>query len=158
MGRHALAAQLLGQLGKAIRDRRIEVLVQIDQIGDHHHHRMAMAQILDPSARADDVEDVLGLFIKAVEEGLVNDGEMIGVGGVLQLDLPVAGEAEPVLAQHLHAEPRALLHEQVHPLLRRAQELDQRLDVVLEGGKDHALIDFGAQRISPNSSRSSPCG
>jgi hypothetical protein len=36
---------------------------------------MAMAQILDPSARADDVEDILGLFIKAVEEGLVNDGK-----------------------------------------------------------------------------------
>jgi hypothetical protein len=71
----ALAAQLLCQIGETIRDRRIEVLVQIDQIGDHHHHAMAMAQILDPSARADDVEDILGLFIKTVEEGLVNDGK-----------------------------------------------------------------------------------
>jgi hypothetical protein len=27
-----------------------------------------------------------------------------------------------MLAQHLHAKARALLHEQVHPLLRRAEE------------------------------------
>ena len=71
--------------------------------------------------------------------------EVVGVGGVLELDLPVAGEAEAVFARYLHREAATLLHEQVHPLLGRAEEIDEGLDVVLEGGEDHARVLFDAQ-------------
>ncbi|MNM31919.1 hypothetical protein D3C81_425050 [compost metagenome] len=50
-----------------------------------------------------------------------------------------------MLARHLDAIAGALFHEQVHPLLGRAEEVFQRLDVVLEGGENHAGVAFGAQ-------------
>ncbi len=71
--------------------------------------------------------------------------EVVGVGGVFQLDLPVAGEAEAVFARHLDAVAGALFHEQVHPFFRRAKIVFQRLDIVLERGENHAGIAFGAQ-------------
>ncbi|MNJ46293.1 hypothetical protein D3C77_414200 [compost metagenome] len=70
---------------------------------------------------------------------------MIGVGGVFQLDLPVAREAEAVLARHLDAVSRALLHEQVDPLFRRTEEVAKRLDVVFESGEDHPGVAFHTQ-------------
>ncbi len=72
---------------------------------------------------------------------------MIGVGGVLELDLPVAGKAELVLAERGQRIARALLHEQVDPFLRPAKEINKRLDVVLEGCKDQPGIFLDAERF-----------
>ncbi len=71
---------------------------------------------------------------------------MIGVGGVLELDLPIAGKAELVFAKRRHRIAGALLHEQVDPLLRRPEKVGEWLDILAEGCKDHAGIFLDAQR------------
>src|SRR5262245_30154207 len=57
----------------------------------------------------------------------MHDREVVPVGGVLQLDLPVALEPEPVLTLYLQRIAGALLHEPVDPGPGPAQEVRQRL-------------------------------
>ncbi|MNZ60119.1 hypothetical protein D3C78_781800 [compost metagenome] len=71
--------------------------------------------------------------------------EVVGIGGVFQLDLPVARKAETVLARNLDAVAGALFHEQVDPLFRRTEEVLKRFDVVFEGGKNHPGVTFHTQ-------------
>ena len=59
---------------------------------------MAVAEILDEAALVQDVEQFTGLIVDRVQEGPVHQGEVVGVRGVLELDFPVSGEAEAVLA------------------------------------------------------------
>ncbi|MCY1510838.1 hypothetical protein D9M68_452270 [compost metagenome] len=141
----ALGAQFLGQGLEALGNRLVQIGFQVHQVGDHHHHAVAVAEVFDVARALHEVEEFQGLLVHRGQERLVHQREVVGVGGVFQLDLPVAGEAETVLAGNLHAITGALLHEQVDPLLRRAEEVHQRLDVVLEGGEDHAVVLLDAQ-------------
>ena len=87
-----------GERFELFRDRRIKILLEIDETRDHHHDAVAVAEVLDKAAIVHDVHHRLGLFVRGVQERFVDQREMIGVRRVLKLDLPVAGEAELVLA------------------------------------------------------------
>ena len=79
----------------------------------------------------------------------MNHREVIAVGGIFQLNFPVTGKAETVRGAGFDREARALLHKQVHPLFRRAEEIVQRFDMLVKSGENHAGILFGAQRNQP---------
>jgi len=106
---------------------------------------MPVAEVLDPAALPQHVEHVLCFGIQRIEERLMDDRKVIGVGGVLQLNFPVAGEAKAMLAKRLHRIAATLLHEEVDPFARRAEEIDERLDVVLERRKDQPVIFLGTE-------------
>ena len=106
---------------------------------------MTVAEVFDIARPFYEVEQLQGLLIHGRQKRLVHQREVIGVGGVFQLDLPVTGEAEAVLAPHFDRVAGTLLHEQVDPLLSRAEEIGEGLDVILEGGEDHAVVLLDTQ-------------
>ena len=71
---------------------------------------------------------------------------MVGVCGVLQLDFPIAGKAELVLAACRDRIAAALLHEEVDPRLGRAEEVLQRLDRVVHRGKQEPRVGLDPER------------
>ena len=76
---------------------------------------------------------------------LVHDREVIEVGRVLELDLPVALEPELVLTVRLDRVAGALFHEQVDPRLRAAEEILERFDRIVEAREDQPLVHADAQ-------------
>ncbi|MNS11853.1 hypothetical protein D3C72_434030 [compost metagenome] len=79
----------------------------------------------------------------------MNHREVVAVGGVFELDFPVAREAETVRRAGFDRIARALFHKQIHPLFRRAEEIFQRFDLVVKGGENHPRVLFGAQGNQP---------
>ena len=77
----------------------------------------------------------------------MDDREMITVGGVLELDLPVAPELEPVRAENLDGVTATLLEESVHPEFGIAQEFLERRSIVIERGEHHARVRLGPQLL-----------
>src|SRR5262249_31524507 len=75
------------------------------------------------------------------------DRKVVAVGSVLQLDLPVAAELEPVRADDLDRVAAALLEEPVDPRPGVAEELLQRLGLVIEGGEYQAAVGLGTQLL-----------
>ncbi|MNS59510.1 hypothetical protein D3C72_924700 [compost metagenome] len=144
-----VGTQGLCQRLKALRDRRVEVGVEIHQFRDHHHYAVAVAQVFDVAAAVNEIQHLFRLLIHGAEERAVNHREVVAVGGVFQLDFPVAREAETVGWSGFNRVARPLLHKQVHPFLRRAEELFQRVDLIVKGGEDHARVLFRAQGNQP---------
>ena len=70
---------------------------------------------------------------------------MVGIGGVFQLNFPVARKAETMLTRNLNRIARTLFHEQINPFFRRAQKVFQRLNFRIKGGKNHAVVFFYPQ-------------
>ena len=140
-----ILAQLFGDCGKAFGNIGFEIIVEIDQFGDHHHDAVAIAQILDIAAGVHEREKIFGIAVERGQEALVNDGEMIGVGRILELDFPVAGKGEAMFAHRLDGETAALFHEQVDPRLGAPKEAVERFDLFVEGREDQAVIFFDAQ-------------
>ena len=75
----------------------------------------------------------------------MDDREVIAVGGIFQLDFPVAGKAKTVRGGGLQRVASPLFHEQIHPFHRRAEEVGQRFNVVVEAGENHSGVAFNAQ-------------
>ena len=92
-------------------------------------------------------EHVSGLGVDRGHPGPVHDREVVSVGGVFKLDLPVAVEPEFVLALDLDGEPGALLHEPVDPHLRVAEEFLEGFDVRLEAGEDQPVVALHPQLL-----------
>ena len=130
---------------KTVGDRAVEIFVQINKLRDHHHNTMPVAQILDITVPIQEREHFLGLVVERGQKGLMNDWEVIGVGGVLKLDFPVAGKAETVLSTDRDGVTAALLHKQIDPGFRVSQKFVEGLGVVIEGRKYEARILFDAQ-------------
>ena len=90
---------------------------------------------------------VRGLGVDRGHPRLVHHREVVTVGGVLELDLPVALEPELVTAEDLGGESVGLLQESLHPDLRVTQVVFERFDLGVERREDHAEIALGAQLL-----------
>ncbi len=70
-----LGAQLRGELLEPLRDRLVEVLLQVDELGHHHHDAVAVAEILDEAALVHDVPRILGLLVGGDRNDLWTSGK-----------------------------------------------------------------------------------
>ncbi len=145
LGLRIVLGQFVGQRLETFGDWRIEVGLKIDEIGNHDHDAVAVAEVLDPAALTQYVEQFPGRLVERLQECLMHDGEVISVGRILELDFPIAGKAELVTAGCLDTESGTLFHEQVDPFFCAAEKIRERLDVVLERRKDQAIIGLRAQ-------------
>jgi hypothetical protein len=127
-----------GEFFEALGNRRAVVLVEIDELRHQHGEAMAVAErAAEGLVARHEARDRGGSFVvDRFHPRLVDDREVIQVGGVFELDLPVAVEAEAMFAVRLDRIARALLHEQVDPRLGAAEEIFERLDLLIEARED----------------------
>ncbi len=73
---HLDIAVVLGEFGreipKLLRDRCLEIILEIDQLGDHDHDAVAVAEILDEATVVHDVQARLSLLVGRSQERFVD--------------------------------------------------------------------------------------
>ncbi|MPM40350.1 hypothetical protein SDC9_86990 [bioreactor metagenome] len=140
--------QLRHQVVEPRLQRGAVVDVQVGVGRRHDRHAVPVAEVVGDRGRVVHERHHLGgLGVDRGHPGLVHHREVVAVGGVLQLDLPVAPEAELVDAGDLGRVPVGLLEEPVDPDLRIAEEVLQRLGVLVESRPDHPGVRLGAQPL-----------